>query len=134
MRLTSLLLGLTLFSVVCPTANGQGNNQGGVANAGGQANTGTGVTLGLGAIALQGVLKFPITWGVSSRRVVFGRYPDTVSSFQGRLDNSAVLAQGGVFQQPQLYPVNVMEILRCTTVSLRRRMELMGAVGPHDPL
>lgn len=84
---------------------------------------------------LTKVAKIP-TWGASTRTTVLGRYPDTMRSFQGQTDaqNAAALQKGGVIAQGQLYPVQVMEILRCIAVSLRRRAELVGPTGGYDPL
>lgn len=74
-----------------------------------------------------------INWGVSKRRSVLGRFPDTMLSLQGRPDNAAVLQQGGVVAPQELYPVRVTEIVRCTTLALSRRRELLGPVCQHDP-
>ena len=75
-----------------------------------------------------------ITWGASSRRSRLGNYPDTMSSFQGRLNNEGAFRQGGVVVQPTLYPLRVTEVVRCTGLSLYRRWELMGPTGEHSPL
>lgn len=74
-----------------------------------------------------------INWGVSKRRSVLGKFPETMLSLQGRPDNAAVLQQGGVVDPQELYPVRVSEIVRCTTLALGRRRELLGPVCPHDP-
>lgn len=74
-----------------------------------------------------------INWGVSKRRSVLGKFPDSMLSLQGRADNVAVLQQGGVVAPQELYPVRVTEIVRCTTLALSRRRELLGPVCPHDP-
>jgi len=75
-----------------------------------------------------------ITWGTSGRKSKMGQLPDKMLTFQGRLDNANVAQQGGVLAPPQMFPVRVQEIIRCTVLSLRRRKELIGPVGPHDPL
>ena len=75
----------------------------------------------------------PVTWGVSARRSVPGAFPDTMHSFQGRLNNDQALQRGGVVTPPKLVAIHVHEIVRCTTLALRRRMQLLGPIGPHEP-
>lgn len=74
-----------------------------------------------------------ITWGQSSRSTAIGQFPDTMLCSQGRLDNDQVVKQGGVIAPPQLIPVRVLEILRCTSLALSRRREIMGPVCEADP-
>ena len=75
-----------------------------------------------------------ITWGASARRSQLGNFPDTISSFQGRLNNEDAFRQGGVVTPPTLYPLRVTEVVRCTGLALYRRWELMGPTGEHTPL
>ncbi len=75
-----------------------------------------------------------ITWGQSLRNSIVGRFPDTMISLQGRLDNSQVVQQGGVVAPAQFYPVRVPAIVRCTSLSLRRRRVLLGPACAHAPL
>jgi len=75
-----------------------------------------------------------IPWGASSRRARLGRYPTTMLISQGRVNHREVVEHGGIVQQAILYPVQVQEIVRCTTLAIRRRASLLGPVGPHDPL
>jgi hypothetical protein len=42
--------------------------------------------------------------------------------------------QGGVVQQAQFWPVNVVEIVRCTALAIRRRNEILGPLGAHDAI
>ena len=79
-------------------------------------------------------LRQRIPWGASARRSVPARFPATMQSFQGRLDNENVIRGGGVIVQPQFYPLRVTEIVRCTALALRRRLELMGPAGAHSLL
>ncbi|MCA9271122.1 MAG: hypothetical protein KDA41_21720, partial [Planctomycetales bacterium] len=75
-----------------------------------------------------------ITWGASARRSRTGAYPDTMMSFQGRLNNDNVIRNGGVVTPPNLFPLRVTEIVRCTGLSLYRRWELIGPAGAYTPL
>jgi len=84
------------------------------------------------ADAARGRLAAP--WGRSSRQVVYAALPDTMLITHGRLDNSHLAEQGGVVQAPQLWKVNVVEIVRCTALAIRRRSELLGPLGPTDRL
>lgn len=74
-----------------------------------------------------------ISWGQSNRRGTIGNFPDVMSSAQGRINNDAVIQRGGVIAPPQILPLRVVEIVRCTAHALRRRRELVGPVGAHDP-
>lgn len=73
-------------------------------------------------------------WGRSGRPAAYGDYPESFGMQQGRINNNAVIQKGGVVQQAMIVPVNYREILRCTTLALRRRRELMGVVTRFDPL
>jgi len=75
-----------------------------------------------------------IPWGSSTRQSRQGQYPAEMLTGQGRIDNNEAFQRGGVVQQAILYPIQVQEIVRCTTLAIRRRAELLGPVAPHDPL
>lgn len=83
-------------------------------------------------VALGKVKTCP--WGRSTRNARIADVPETMSMGQGILDNSKVLKSGGVVQPPTVIGIQGAEIARCVTLSLRRRRELMGPTGPHDPL
>ena len=44
------------------------------------------------------------------------------------------VVQGGVVQQAMLMPISASEVVRCTTLAIRRRHELMGPVCKYDAL
>ena len=73
-------------------------------------------------------------WGTSTRTSQLGQYPPTMSVFQGKLDNTAAITQGGIVQTPQLVPVEVQEIVRCTILAIRRRGELLGPLAKYDAI
>jgi CHAT domain-containing protein len=75
-----------------------------------------------------------VPWGASSRRSRLGVYPSTVKLFQGTLTMNEVSKSGGIVQQAHFYPVTPQEIVRATTLALRRRAMLLGPVGKYDPL
>ena len=52
---------------------------------------------------------------------------------RGGLDPLARV-RGGVVAAPEFVLVNVQEIVRCTALALRRRMELLGPICRHDAL
>lgn len=79
------------------------------------------------------VVRSTITWGVSKRNAPLARISDRMASLQGRADNEQVLQQGGVVANPQLFMINVKEIVRCTALALQRRKDIMGPICPHDP-
>jgi tetratricopeptide (TPR) repeat protein len=76
----------------------------------------------------------PIPWGPRTRRSVPGQFPSTMLIGMGRLDQTDVLRRGGVLQQAQYRQIEVQEIVRCTTLAIRRRTELLGPLSPYDPL
>ena len=79
-------------------------------------------------------LPRPITWGTTARRSTIGRFSDTYSVLQGRLDNENVIRRGGVIALPEFSQVNVHEIIRCTALAQRRRREILGVTCSQDPL
>ncbi|MHC4405238.1 MAG: tetratricopeptide repeat protein, partial [Planctomycetota bacterium] len=75
-----------------------------------------------------------IPWGPSKRGAALGYYPPTITIGQGRLDNNQAFREGGLVQLPVLFPIRVQEIVRCTTLAIRRRTELLGPLTRFDPL
>jgi tetratricopeptide (TPR) repeat protein len=78
-------------------------------------------------------LNKSVTWGASSRTTRIGHFQARYQSLQGRFDNDQVIQKGGVVSPPQLYPVYVSEVVRCTCLSLSRRREIMGPACEYDP-
>jgi tetratricopeptide (TPR) repeat protein len=75
-----------------------------------------------------------IPWGVSTRQSQLGSYPSSMFIAQGQINMSEVLQRGGIVQQANLFPVTPQEIVRATTLALRRRAELLGPVAKFDSL
>lgn len=75
-----------------------------------------------------------LPWGRSTRAARLGRFRSTMSISQGQQMTPQKLQQGGPYQAPVLFPVHVYEIIRCTTLAIRRRAELLGPSSPHDKL
>jgi len=82
------------------------------------------------------VIRKPPTWGASARVIRVAQIPDQMKSLQGnsRDANMRALQQGGVVSQQQYVLINAKEIVRCTVLAMRRRMEIMGPACQHDPL
>jgi tetratricopeptide (TPR) repeat protein len=76
----------------------------------------------------------PIPWGQRGRATRLGQFPEIFQTLQGQVNNNAAIQQGGVVQMAQLYPLRALEILRCTTLAIRRRGELLGPLAEHDSL
>ena len=74
------------------------------------------------------------TWGQSRRNPTLGYFPVATAYMEGNVDNTQAVTRGGVVQAPQYLSVNPYEIVRGTCLALRRRAELMGAIGESDPL
>src|SRR5262245_46437049 len=73
-------------------------------------------------------------WGQSKRGAVVGAFPDTFLMGQGQIDQTAVVRSGGVLSPAIMFPAHVGEIVRCTSLAIRRRRELMGPVCKYDAL
>jgi CHAT domain-containing protein len=75
-----------------------------------------------------------VPWGMSKRQSQLGVYRQRELLFQGQVDFTNVIQQGGVVQAANAFPVVAQEIVRCTTLALRRRALLLGPACKHDPL
>ncbi|NQU22917.1 MAG: CHAT domain-containing protein [Candidatus Nealsonbacteria bacterium] len=75
-----------------------------------------------------------IPWGRRARPSRLGHYPTDMLIARGRVNNNPQIKQGGVVQQAYLRPIQVQEVVRCTTLAIRRRAKLLGPVSRHDPL
>ena len=75
-----------------------------------------------------------IPWGPSARRAPIAHIPTPMLIGQGQFNANTVVRQGGVLQSPLLFPIEAQEIVRATAQAIRRRTELLGPVGRHDPL
>ncbi len=75
-----------------------------------------------------------IPWGKSTRRARLGHFPNSMLIGRGRIDNNEQYKHGGIVDHARFLPIQVGEIVRCTTLAMRRRLELMGPVCRHDPL
>lgn len=67
-----------------------------------------------------------VPWGTSQRRPRHGEYQDTYLIGQGQLNPLDVVQKGGALQVAVLLQVGVPEIVRCSTIALRRWRELLG--------
>lgn len=73
-------------------------------------------------------------WGSSRRQARVAIFNPNLKMTVGSFNAAQVVQQGGVLSQPQIIPINAREIVRCTTLALRRRRELLGAACEFDPL
>jgi hypothetical protein len=74
----------------------------------------------------------PPPWGRSERQFTPGQFSTTEQVFIGELDPRRVLREGGTFQTPMFWRVNVAEVIRASALSIRRRNELLGPLATHD--
>ena len=79
-------------------------------------------------------LRKPAPWGASTRQSQLGYYPSSMLISQGRINTSDTIKQGGVVQQAIQFSIQPQEIVRCTTLAIRRRTELLGVLSKNDPL
>lgn len=84
--------------------------------------------------ATQSRVRERPTWGQSKRQSPLGDFPRTMMMSQGKVDLNETFRQGGVVEKPMLFGIDVVEIVRCTTLAIRRRAELLGPASRHDPL
>jgi len=73
-------------------------------------------------------------WGATTRRSRPGHFPSTMLIGQGQIDLGPAFFRGGALQSAQLFPIEPQEIVRCTTLAIRRRTELLGPLSKYDPL
>lgn len=76
----------------------------------------------------------PITWGQPTRTSVPGAFPDKCPVTHPNLANVQVTPDGNLLSQPQFVTMHIAEVARCLALVLRRRAEILGPVGAHDPL
>jgi hypothetical protein len=74
----------------------------------------------------------PPPWGRSERQFTPGQFSTTEQVFIGELDPRRVLREGGTFQTPMFWRVNVAEVIRASALAIRRRNELLGPLAAHD--
>lgn len=77
--------------------------------------------------------KNAVPWGAPKRQVRLGHYHDELMA-QGQIDMNETIKRGGVVERANLFRISPQEIVRCTTLALRRRAELLGPVGKFDSL
>lgn len=87
-----------------------------------------------GVNALQPAQIRAVPWGQRQRPTRFANIPDVVSTLQGQVNNNQVIQQGGVVRPAMLFPIRPVEIVRCTTLAIRRRREILGPLGENDAL
>ncbi|MCO6043289.1 CHAT domain-containing protein [Aeoliella sp. ICT_H6.2] len=71
-------------------------------------------------------------WGTSTRRPTYGIFSDTMLVTQGEFLTENRVRQGGALQSPQFWRLNVIEVMRATALSIRRRNEILGPLGKYD--
>ena len=67
-------------------------------------------------------------------RAKLGHYRENESIIQSFTDLNMSAKVGSMVQQPFGYPITPHEIIRCTTLAMRRRAELLGPVAKYDQL
>jgi len=79
-------------------------------------------------------LRQVLPWGTSSRQFTLGRYPtQEIISIVDFAHANPTSRQSGIIPPPlPLLQLNVIEIIRATALSIRRRNELLGPLGAED--
>ena len=79
------------------------------------------------------VTRRVVPWGGSNRQFTLGKFRNQMRYTVGDLGSGQrALRSGGVVQQLQFWQINVIEVIRCTALSIRRRNELLGPLAPND--
>ncbi len=88
--------------------------------------------------SIRQIAARPTPWGTSGLGAKLGRYPSAMNIAQGQIDVSNQIRQSAngpvVIRQATYMPIEVQEIVRCTTLAIRRRTELLGPLSRHDPV
>ncbi|MCE9546993.1 MAG: CHAT domain-containing protein [Planctomycetia bacterium] len=76
----------------------------------------------------------PVPWGQSQRRFRLGQFPDKFSITRGQ--NTVIQGSTQTFLQQgeMIMTLQAAELVRCTTLAIRRRSELLGPVAKLDHL
>lgn len=82
------------------------------------------------------VIRNPPTWGTPTRPIRVANVPERLAVVVGNTPamNELAMQQGGVMTTQQALMIDAKEIVRCTALALRRRAEILGPTGEHDPL
>jgi len=77
----------------------------------------------------------PVTWGRSKSNLKLGVFAESYPFRVGSLRQlQQAVTRGGAVVQPTDLMINAKEIVRCTCLAIRRRMELMGPAAQPDAL
>lgn len=78
-------------------------------------------------------IRKAIPWGRSNRQFTLGKFSNQMRYLVGDIRSAQrALQAGGRVQQAQFWQLNVMEVVRCTALAIRRRNELLGPLAPDD--
>ena len=72
-------------------------------------------------------------WGGGTRNAPTGVFPNYAMIQIGDPISEERLRQGGAMSSPELHRIEPIEIIRCTALALRRRLEILGPLAPFDP-
>ncbi|MDZ4820131.1 MAG: tetratricopeptide repeat protein [Planctomycetota bacterium] len=75
-----------------------------------------------------------VPWGQSKRVTGLAKLRDSTLISQGEPVTEKSLQKGGVISTPKLLPLNVQEIVRCTSLAIYRRREILGPLCKIEPL
>lgn len=75
-----------------------------------------------------------VPWGASTRNAKLGNFSHQVPIRQAFTDADMTTKLKATVQQAFDFPITPHEIIRCTTLALRRRAELLGPVAKYDEL
>ncbi|MDO5310193.1 MAG: hypothetical protein Q4G03_11985 [Planctomycetia bacterium] len=80
------------------------------------------------------VSKTPAPWGGSRRMNPLGNFPAKATIVIGDEITDQRLKASGVTSDRRAFPIDPFEIIRCTALAIRRRIEIIGPLAPYDPM
>ena len=78
------------------------------------------------------VQRAAIDWHRSTRSAKVANVPNSFPVFFGRIDAARAFVEGGVFDRPEIRPVDHREIMRCVALAIYRRGQIKGPTNAID--
>lgn len=79
------------------------------------------------------IQKARVTW-YRTNRTNIAKIPSSFSMLFGRLDADRALVQGGVVENAEFKQVDVAEVMRCASLAIYRRHQILGPIAEVDPI
>lgn len=77
---------------------------------------------------------FPAPWGPGTRNLPLRTYSAKAIMTLGDLLSKERIMQGGMLSSPKIIKLDAMELLRCLTLALKRRIDILGPICEFDEM